>query len=270
MPRCSGKKRISERQRYYLSKFDIQSELNDYAPLLEILTNAQEDFPDIKLFQKQYMECLFHLEKYDQILELFKEEMNWHRPNWGLVETASKAHLLKGELDDAWRYACLAFNSHGSQKVKIDLHLLISDIAEKRENIELSNDFKTLTILIRSANKLEITSDLMEHLKTITDPTITSDIILEKYHDEIQDGIYIGKPRFEGKIIWFPLDKNFAKIEYSKGPKSIIIFKDNIDMDCRYEGAKISFIEDRNFDPKSGEEKEIARAGRRINKLVTA
>lgn len=264
----SGKKRISERQRYYLSKFDIHSELNDYEPLLDILTRAQEDFPDIKLFQKQYLDTLFHLKRYDQILDLFNTEMNWHRPNWGLVETASNANYLKGDFNEAWRLACLAFNSHGAQKVKVELHLLISKIAEKLGNKSLADDFKTLSILVRSANKLEITSELMEHLKIITDPTITADIILEKYQDEIQDGIYVGKERHEGKIVWFPMEKNFAKIEYSNG-KSIIIFKDNIDIDCRYEGAKISFIVDKNIDPKSGEEKEIARAGRRINKLVS-
>ena len=263
-----GKKRISERQRYYLSKYDVYTALNAYDKLADILLLAKEDFPELKVFQKQYQETLFKLERYDDILSIFNKEINWSFPNWGLVETASKAYFLKGELTEAWKLACMAFNSKGSQKVKVDLHLLISDIAEKLGKPEMAANFKTLSVLIRAEYKLEIPEELMEHIKTITDQSITSTSIIDMYEDDILDGIYAGKPRYEGRIVWFPLDKNFAKIKYSGSDKTIIIFKEELHEDCHYEGAKITFIEDKNIDSKSGEEREIARAGRRKVKLT--
>jgi hypothetical protein len=267
LDRSRGGKRISDLEKFYLNKIDLFEAINDSIKLEQTCLEAINAFPEHFTFVKRLLILYRATSNLESLSAYLDKHLNFEEPNWFLIEQYAYIQLIEANYEDAWHWVCRAFNTKGDQIHKVDLHLLISDIAEKLEKLDLAKDFKTLSVLVRAENKLAIPADLLKHIKTLTDQSITKEFIVNKYQSEIVDGIYRNEERFDGKIVFYPLDKNFVRIKY-QDTKSILAFKQDIDDDCQYESANITFIIRETFDKKNGKKSKLAKLVRRQVKLA--
>ncbi|MCB0279545.1 MAG: hypothetical protein KDD94_08595 [Calditrichaeota bacterium] len=262
-----GDKSISDLQKYYLNAHDIFIAMNDFKSLYEQMKKAVSVYPNYFAFVKAFSLALIQTEKYDEASHYLNEIIDWEKPKWFLVEQLAIVLFRLGEIEESWKLACRSFNTKIDQKYKTDLHLTMMDIAKQLNLNELSGDIGILTILVRTENNIEIPEHLFELLKE-ADPELTIDKILKRHHDAIQDGIHWGVERFEGVITYYPPNQNFARLRYGN-KKSALINKSDLDDDCHYEGARITFIEKKIVDKKTGKESVFGKLGRKLHKLET-
>ena len=262
-----GGKRISDLEKYYLNKLDLFEAKNDQVKLEQTCIEAMNTFPEHFSFVKKLLSIYKKENKIDAISEYLDKHLNFEEPNWFLIEQHAFLQYQKENCEDAWHWVCRAFNTKGDQKHKVDLHILIAEIAEKLGKKNIAFDFKTLSALVRAENKLVIPNELLDHIKQVEDKSITKEFIINKYQSAIVDGIYQNEKRFDGKIVFYPLDKNFVRIKYQDS-KSILAFKQDIDDDCQYESANITFIIRETYDKKNGKKSKLAKLVRRQVKLA--
>jgi tetratricopeptide (TPR) repeat protein len=259
-------KGTSPLKRYYLSKEDIYIELQEFDLILETFNDGRAVLGESLAIKKRLVKAMISANRLDEAQRFCEEQINWYKPVWFFVEHLAEIYLLKEELNLAWKYACIAFYTKGEQRHKLDLHLLLSKIAEKKGLKELAFDFKTLTILVRASEGQPLDKNLQEHLGLIKDPDVTVSTILKKHEQEILAGINDGLALHVGEIVWYPLDQNFARVKYDEN-KSTVVFKKDLADDCHYQGAKIDFYLYEHTDSKSGKKSTVAKYATKHFKL---
>lgn len=264
--KTTGERSTSPKKRYNLSLEDIYIALGDFEKLAELFRANEGALRDSLVSKKRALSAMISAKQFAEAERFCAAEISPEKPNWHFVEQMAKIQLALGNADAAWEHACRAFNTKGGQKHKLELHLILSDIAMARGNAAFAADFKTLTILVRAQEKLAISDELMAHLATVKDQAVTAEQLMALHKAAIVEGVNLGKEKHMGEVVWFPLDKNFARLRYADG-KNTIIFKSDLEDDCHYQGAKVDFFLHDTIDPKTGKASQIAKYGTKHFKL---
>jgi tetratricopeptide (TPR) repeat protein len=245
----------SPREKWFSIRSAALYELEDYQNCIEVCQQAMDSFERLHYgnqhwFRMRIANSKGHL---GQILDAIAELQNLvrYKPEWFIFQDLALWHHKIGQLDDAYKCAVQAAQSHRKHdklENKWQLFLLMGQILQSKGSIEPARTHAALAHKLRSEQQWGIPKELstiMHELEVDINSLPSSDLLYHQLKTEWE----LDSPRLRGTIKTVKSDKEFGYVLGSDNNHYHFKFREfkSKKQNLR-EGLSVTFLTQASFD----------------------
>ncbi|NLM18377.1 MAG: hypothetical protein GX221_11760 [Candidatus Riflebacteria bacterium] len=265
----AGKKIISWRERWYFACVNALYDLERFSECREVCLAAAKDFPYKAEFKRKAALCLAATDRTQEALQELESLVSSNKVSWYVYADLAKLAFEAGNVDQAWRNACIGASAHGEMRGKVNLFELMARVLLAKGMGEAAALHTCLALQLRSQESWKIPESLSELISALNvqaegqsvqklsnmcrsywaaGSCVSSEASIAKEQSVDTEKVY------SGNLILKDAERPFAFINSKDFKQAVYVKTADIPEELRQDSMRVSFKLATSFDHKKNRE----------------
>ncbi|MGB5056866.1 MAG: tetratricopeptide repeat protein [Nitrospirales bacterium] len=261
----SGKRSMSERETWYVSRARALLELERYDEARVFAHEGIEEFPDELFLARTAALALARSGNVQDGADGLRQLLTHRRADWYVKADLAEMEYHLGNHVEAYRLMCEAVSNQQDDEYKLGYFVTLGRISVALNRFDIAAEHVELARSVRINNNWSIPADLMQLEEAVQDglskqgqvwPVLPKDLnkLSRICQQRWKEGANAGLEFVRGTLGAISPNRPFAFIKQDEGGEDVFVIVKHVPTKCAREGARLEFTLKNSYDKKKNRE----------------